>query len=32
MLLVLVITRTFVGSREFEIMTCSLLVAMARVR
>ena len=32
MLLVLMITRAFVGFREFEIMTCSLSVAMARVR
>ena len=32
MFLVLMITRAFVGSRELEIMTCSFLVAIARVR
>ena len=32
MLLVLMITWAFMGSREFKIMTCLLLTAMARVR
>ena len=32
MLLVLMITRAFVGTKEFEIMTCSLSTVMTRVR